>query len=77
MSNAYTVQSGAAFKKKKRGPKALPFVDISKWDIVPAEPRHWLVYDRIPRRQPTSGANRNPARSCSTPPTTSSSWRGH
>jgi len=53
MSNAYTVQSGAAFKKKKRGPKALPFVDMSKWDILPAEPRHWLVYDRIPRRQPT------------------------
>jgi RecA-family ATPase len=51
--SGYTVRSGSAFKNKKRGPKALPFVDISKWDIVPAEPRHWLVYDRIPRRQPT------------------------
>src|SRR5262249_50238112 len=34
-------------------PKPLPIIDMSKWDILPAEPRHWLVYDRIPRRQPT------------------------
>src|SRR5262249_5454582 len=31
----------------------LPFIDMSAWDEVPAPPRHWLVHDRIPRRQPT------------------------
>jgi RecA-family ATPase len=33
--------------------KPLPFIDMSTWDDVKAPSRHWLVYDRIPRRQPT------------------------
>src|SRR5262245_773223 len=33
--------------------KPLPFIDMSTWDDVSAPPRHWLVHDRIPRRQPT------------------------
>jgi len=31
----------------------LPYIDMSTWDDVRAPLRHWLVYDRIPRRQPT------------------------
>jgi RecA-family ATPase len=40
-------------KGKKKSDKPLPFIDMSSWDDVPAPPRHWHVYDRIPRRQPT------------------------
>jgi RecA-family ATPase len=42
---------GRAEQPSETGP--LPFVDMSKWDEVPAPPRHWLIHDRIPRRQPT------------------------
>jgi len=31
----------------------LPFIDMSKWDAVPAPPREWAIQDCVPLRQPT------------------------
>jgi RecA-family ATPase len=45
--------NGGGAKGGGKRDKPLPFIDMSTWDNVPAPPRHWLVHDRIPRRQPT------------------------
>jgi DNA polymerase bacteriophage-type len=34
-----------------RATRALPFIDMSRWDFEPTPEQEWAVYNRIPRRQ--------------------------
>jgi hypothetical protein len=41
------------FHREKQRPITLQFINMAAWDITPAPPRPWAVFDRIPARQPT------------------------